>query len=346
MGTTWAGTSLLTTGPGSTTWLTSRGRVPPDDEYVTRPALTDSEIEALRFLSANSAMLSKSPVMHKLSAAGVQGAVMSLYAKLRVGNPADVLRRATALGVIEPLEDELPTEAVELQVVREPDPASRAFTTELFFLADSAEALHDVAAELRRAGFLVRDQPRDLDGTWSLTAYSAATLLDEQDRRVLYDIAERCGAEFDGTGTYVGPPEHDDGPGQDRPLDLMQLTPVEFERFVRRLFEARGLTSLTSKQAGSDDGIDLVMLHRDPILGGSTVVQAKKYSIVVGVSHIRELIGPDEEEKRAGHAVLVITSWFSNGCWAKAKRERPIELIDGPRLQGSGWKKVSALTSL
>jgi restriction system protein len=71
----------------------------------------------------------------------------------------------------------------------------------------------------------------------------------------------------------------------------MQMTPTEYENIIRRLFEARGLTSLTSKQAGADDGIDLVMLHRDPILGGSTVVQAKKYSRVVGVSHIRELIG-------------------------------------------------------
>jgi hypothetical protein len=42
---------------------------------------------------------------------------------------------------------------------------------------------------LRRAGFLVREQPRDFDDTWSLMAYSAATLLASQDRQVLYDIA-------------------------------------------------------------------------------------------------------------------------------------------------------------
>jgi restriction system protein len=80
-----------------------------------------------------------------------------------------------------------------------------------------------------------------------------------------------------------------------------------------------------------DDGIDAVVLNRDPIIGGLTVVQAKKYSRVLGVNHIRELVGA-MDEKRAGRGILVTTSWFTSGCWTKAKDNGRIELIDGARL--------------
>lgn len=89
----------------------------------------------------------------------------------------------------------------------------RAMTTELFFLAGHPAALHQVAAELRCAGYLVREQPQDLGHCWSLIAHSAASELREEDRAELGKIAQRCDAIFDGTGTYVGPPEYNDGPG-------------------------------------------------------------------------------------------------------------------------------------
>lgn len=50
----------------------------------------------------------------------------------------------------------------------EPPDMGRAMTTELFFLANDAAPLHDAAAELRRAGYLVRCQPRHRDGRWLL----------------------------------------------------------------------------------------------------------------------------------------------------------------------------------
>ena len=81
----------------------------------------------------------------------------------------------------------------------------RAMTKELFFLAGHPAPLHDAAAELRRAGFLVRGQPHDLGSTWSLLAYSATSELSEKDLAILDGIAERCGVVFDGWGTYVGP---------------------------------------------------------------------------------------------------------------------------------------------
>ncbi|GAA1266855.1 hypothetical protein GCM10009609_32470 [Pseudonocardia aurantiaca] len=53
---------------------------------------------------------------------------------------------------------------------------------------------------------------------------------------------------------------------------------------------------------------------------------------MLGVNRIRELVGA-MEEKRAGRAILVTTSWFASGCWTKAQENGRIELIDGPRLR-------------
>ena len=113
--------------------------------------------------------------------------------------------------------------------------------------------------------------------------------------------------------------------------DLMDMSPTEFEHFVRQLFEAMGMEGWTTERTG-DDGIDAVVLNRDPIVGGLTVVQVKQYSRVLGVSHIRELVGA-MDEKRAGRGILVTTSWFTSGCWTKAKDNGRIELIDGARLR-------------
>ena len=70
----------------------------------------------------------------------------------------------------------------------------------------------------------------------------------------------------------------------------------------------------------------------DPMIGGLTIVQAKKYNGVIGVSHIRELVGA-MDEMRAGRGILVTTSWFASGCWNKSSENNRIELIDGGRLR-------------
>lgn len=119
--------------------------------------------------------------------------------------------------------------------------------------------------------------------------------------------------------------------GMDSRADLTKMTPVEFEHFVRQLFEARGLEGWTTERTG-DDGVDAVVINRDPMVGGLTIVQAKKYTRVLGVNHIRELVGA-MDEKRAGRGILVTTSWFASGCWTKATENGRVELIDGPRLR-------------
>jgi restriction system protein len=86
--------------------------------------------------------------------------------------------------------------------------------------------------------------------------------------------------------------------GLDSRPDLTKMTPTEFEHFVRQLFEVRGLEGWTTERSG-DNGVDAVVINRDPMVGGLTIVQAKKYTGVIGVSHIRELVGA-MDEKRAG----------------------------------------------
>jgi restriction system protein len=112
--------------------------------------------------------------------------------------------------------------------------------------------------------------------------------------------------------------------------DLMEMSATEFEHLVRQIFEAMGMqgwTTLPSK----DDGVDGVVVNPTPFVGGLTIVQAKRYKDVVGVSHIRELAGA-MEEKKAGHGILVTTSWYTSGGWQKARDHGRIELIDGHRL--------------
>ncbi|MGB3441086.1 MAG: restriction endonuclease [Actinophytocola sp.] len=112
--------------------------------------------------------------------------------------------------------------------------------------------------------------------------------------------------------------------------DLMQMSPSNFEDLVRQIFEAQGAEGWKT-QDSKDDGVDAVILQRKALMGGLSIVQAKRYSRVVGVNHVRELAGA-MEEKKAGWGILITTSWFARGCHEKAREHGRMELIDGERL--------------
>jgi restriction system protein len=113
--------------------------------------------------------------------------------------------------------------------------------------------------------------------------------------------------------------------------DLMKMNPTEFEHLVRQIFEAMGVESWTTERS-YDDGVDAVVVNRSPLLGRLSIVQAKRYKNAIGPNHIRELSGAIEE-KKAGHGILVTTSWFTARSWQKAREHGRIELIDGNRLR-------------
>lgn len=112
--------------------------------------------------------------------------------------------------------------------------------------------------------------------------------------------------------------------------DLLKMSPTNFEHLVRQLFEAQGLQGWTTTQS-NDDGVDAVITNKQSVVGGLAIIQAKRYSIAVGINHIRELAGAIEE-KKAGKGILVTTSWFTAKCWEKAREHGRMELIDGARL--------------
>jgi restriction system protein len=169
------------------------------------------------------------------------------------------------------------------------------------FLRD--ENLHEVRADscVRHLRAIVSNHPYDLE--------AIEPLLD-------FDLSKfRFADGFDAVATLDSRP------------DLMQMSPTNFEHLVRQIFEAQGAEGWTTEQS-HDDGVDAVIAKRTPLIGGLSIVQAKRYSRVVGVSHLRELAGA-MEEKKAGWGILITTSWFTTGCPAKAREHGRMELING-----------------
>jgi len=114
--------------------------------------------------------------------------------------------------------------------------------------------------------------------------------------------------------------------------NLLDMSPGNFEHLVRQIFVAQGAEGWTTTQS-NDDGVDAVIANRTSLMGGLSIVQAKRYkpSNVLGPNHVRELAGA-MEEKKAGWGILITTSRFTPGCEQKAREHGRMELIDGARL--------------
>jgi restriction system protein len=146
-----------------------------------------------------------------------------------------------------------------------------------------------------------------------------------------YDLEPvRPVVEFDRT-KYKFVDEIDAIAGLDGRLDLLALTPVEFEHLVRQLFEAIGMQSWVT-QASRDDGVDAVAVNPDPVVGGECIIQAKRYSIVVSTEAVRALYGT-LVDKRATKGIMVTTSWYGKTSRDYAARNPQIQLIDGENLK-------------
>jgi restriction system protein len=115
----------------------------------------------------------------------------------------------------------------------------------------------------------------------------------------------------------------------DNRLNLMELSPGEFESLITNLFQKMGLdTKLT--QASRDGGVDCVAYDSRPILGGKVIIQAKRYKNTVGVSAVRDLFGTVHNEG-ASKGILVTTSGYGKAAHEFANG-KPIELITGSGL--------------
>jgi restriction system protein len=124
--------------------------------------------------------------------------------------------------------------------------------------------------------------------------------------------------------------------------DLLSMDPFAFEQLVgalfRRLFESEQATVEVTQQSG-DGGIDVIVNDPNPIKGGKTIIQVKRYGGVIGVGYVRELYGTMTAE-RAAKGILVGTGHY--GADARAfVSDKPITLIDGDSLlnllREHGW---------
>lgn len=136
--------------------------------------------------------------------------------------------------------------------------------------------------------------------------------------------------QFDLSG-YKFVDEVDVVAGLDSRPDLLALKPVEFEHLIRQLFQARGLKSWVT-QSSKDEGVDAVAVNADPIVGGLCIIQAKRYSKIVGLEAIHALAGV-MNDKAAAKGVLVTTSWVGKASRDFATRNGRIEIIEGRELK-------------
>ena len=99
-------------------------------------------------------------------------------------------------------------------------------------------------------------------------------------------------------------------------------------------------------QSSRDGGVDAVAFDPDPIRGGKIIIQAKRYTNLVGVSAVRDLYGTMLNEG-AMKGLLVTTSYFGTDAYEFAK-DKPLTLINGEELlyllQKHGYKAKINLT--
>lgn len=125
--------------------------------------------------------------------------------------------------------------------------------------------------------------------------------------------------------------------------NLAAMDWLDFENLIRELFEKEfsghgGEVKIT--QASRDGGVDAIAFDPDPIRGGKIVIQAKRYTNVVGVSAVRDLYGTVHNEG-ATKGILVTTADFGPDAYEFAKG-KPLTLLSGGELlyllQRHGYK--------
>lgn len=119
----------------------------------------------------------------------------------------------------------------------------------------------------------------------------------------------------------------------DMSINLAAMHWEDFEHLVRELFEKEFAVSggeVKVTQASSDGGVDAIAFDPDPIRGGKIVIQAKRYTNVVGVSAIRDLYGTVMNEG-ATKGIIVTTSDYGRDSYEFAKG-KPLTLLNGSNL--------------
>lgn len=107
----------------------------------------------------------------------------------------------------------------------------------------------------------------------------------------------------------------------------------DFENLIRELFEkefSADRSEVKITRTSKDGGVDAVVFDSDPIRGGKIIIQAKRYTNVVGVSAVRDLYGTVMNEG-ATKGILVTTSDYGTDSYNFAK-DKPLTLLNGANL--------------
>ena len=109
----------------------------------------------------------------------------------------------------------------------------------------------------------------------------------------------------------------------------------DFEHLVRELFD-REFAAIGAEvkitRVSRDQGVDAIIFDPDPLRGGKIVIQAKRYTIPVDVSAVRDLYGTVLNEG-ANTGILVTTSHYGSEAYEFAQK-KPLKLINGAQLLG------------
>lgn len=119
----------------------------------------------------------------------------------------------------------------------------------------------------------------------------------------------------------------------DERTNLAAMDWEDFEHLIRELFEkefSKPGCEVRVTQASRDGGVDSVVLDSDPIHGGKTVIQAKRYTNTVGVAAVRELFGTVLNEG-AMKGILVTTADYGPDAYEFAQG-KPLVLLNGANL--------------
>lgn len=107
----------------------------------------------------------------------------------------------------------------------------------------------------------------------------------------------------------------------------------DFEHLIREIFEKEFTSSggeVKVTRASRDGGVDAVAFDPDPIRGGKIIIQAKRYTNLVGISAVRDLYGTVINEG-AAKGILVTTSHYGPDAYEFAKG-KPLTLLNGNNL--------------
>lgn len=115
--------------------------------------------------------------------------------------------------------------------------------------------------------------------------------------------------------------------------NLASMNWEDFEHLIREVFEkefSNNGVEVRITQASRDGGVDAIIFDPDPIKGGKYVIQAKRYTNVVGVSAVRDLYGTVLNEG-ASKGILVTTSNYGAQSYEFIK-DKPLTLLNGSNL--------------